>query len=79
VLKLRVAEFVDSDGHYEAEALDPVAATLWRDGKVLAELPNAWQNVATSRPPRPPRSGRRSPVRRASAPPVSPWSRATWC
>jgi hypothetical protein len=49
VLKLRVAEFVDRDGHYEAGAADPAAATLWRDGKVLAELPNAWQNVVTSK------------------------------
>ncbi|GAA3917982.1 S8 family serine peptidase [Actinoplanes auranticolor] len=49
VLKLRVAEFVDSDGHYETGAPDPVAATLWRDGKLLAELPNAWQNVATTK------------------------------
>ncbi len=48
VLKLRVAEFVDSDGHYEAGAFDPVAATLWRDGKLLAELPNAWQDVVTT-------------------------------
>jgi len=49
VLKLRVAEFVDGDGHYEAGAPDPAAATLWRDGKVLAELPNAWQDVVTTR------------------------------
>ena len=49
VLKLRVAEFVDRDGHYETGTPGPVAATLWRDGKVLAELPNAWQNVSTSK------------------------------
>jgi subtilisin family serine protease len=49
VLKLRVAEFVDRDGHYQTDAPDPVAATLWRDGKVLAELPDAWQDVATTK------------------------------
>ena len=48
MLSLRVAEFVDSDGHYAAGAPDPVAATLWRDGKLLAELPNAWQDVVTT-------------------------------
>jgi subtilisin family serine protease len=51
VLKLRVAPFVDSDGHYDTGDYDPVAATLWRDGKVLAELPNAWQDVATTKGP----------------------------
>ena len=49
VLNLRVAEFVDSDGHYEAGATDPAAATLWRDGRVVAELPNAWQDVVTTK------------------------------
>jgi subtilisin family serine protease len=48
VLKLRVAEFVDSDGHYETKGYDTVAATLWRDGKQIAELPDAWQDVTTT-------------------------------
>ncbi|AGZ45166.1 S8 family serine peptidase [Actinoplanes friuliensis] len=48
VLHLRVAEFVDSDGHYEEAGADEATATLWRDGKKLADLPDAWQDVTTT-------------------------------
>ncbi|BCJ55027.1 peptidase [Actinoplanes sp. NBRC 14428] len=47
VLHLRVPEFVDSDGHYSMGEADSVAATLWRDGKQIAELPDGWQDVTT--------------------------------
>ncbi|MFG1989961.1 S8 family serine peptidase [Actinoplanes sp. NPDC048988] len=45
LLKLRVADFVDADGHYQ---LDPAgqAATLSRNGVVVGEYPNAWRDVA---------------------------------
>ncbi len=43
VFQLRVASFVDSsDRHY---LVDPAPAVLYRNGAVLAELPDGWQNV----------------------------------
>ncbi|MFI6763769.1 peptidase S8, partial [Micromonospora sp. NPDC050417] len=47
-LALRVPEFVDADGHYTIGEATQVDAKLWRDGKLLAELPNARQDVTTS-------------------------------
>ena len=49
-LALRVPEFVDSvRGHYQrAESGDQVTARLWRDGVLLAELPNAVRDVPTT-------------------------------
>ncbi|GAA1892326.1 S8 family peptidase [Asanoa iriomotensis] len=46
VLRLRVPGLVDSEGHYEH--IPEASATLWRDGTVLAELPDGWQNVDTT-------------------------------
>ncbi|MDG4824873.1 S8 family serine peptidase [Asanoa sp. WMMD1127] len=43
VLRLRVPALVDRDGHYAHIAES--SATLWRDGAVLAELPDGWQDV----------------------------------
>jgi hypothetical protein len=49
VLNLRVADFVDSSGaHSSIGEADRASATLWRDGKVLAQLPDAWRNVPTT-------------------------------
>jgi subtilisin family serine protease len=48
VLHLRVAEFVDSDGHYQETGADQAEATLWRDGRQLAVLPDAWRDVTTT-------------------------------
>jgi subtilisin family serine protease len=48
VLRLRVAELVDSAGHYSVDGADRAAATLWRDGTRVADLPNAWQDVTTT-------------------------------
>ena len=48
VLHLRVAELVDRDGHYSIVGADRAAATLWRDGKQVAELPDGWQDVTTT-------------------------------
>lgn len=49
-LALRIPEFVDSmRGHYQRTDLgDQVTARLWRDGVLLAELPDAVQDVATT-------------------------------
>ncbi|MFC0628097.1 S8 family serine peptidase [Kribbella deserti] len=47
LLALRVPEFVDKAGHYtigEAET----SAKLWRNGQLLAELPDARQDVTTT-------------------------------
>ncbi|MEV0717930.1 S8 family serine peptidase [Asanoa sp. NPDC050611] len=46
VLRLRVPGLVDGEGHYAHIA--EVDATLWRDGAVLAELPDGWQDVETT-------------------------------
>ncbi|GIJ52084.1 peptidase [Virgisporangium aliadipatigenens] len=43
ILRLRVPRLVDADGHYDDANLG--AVTLSRDGKPLAELPNAWRDV----------------------------------
>ncbi len=48
VLRLRVPALVDADGHYEHLGTNEVDATLWRDGTVLAELPDGWQDVTTT-------------------------------
>ncbi|SNY29987.1 S8 family peptidase [Paractinoplanes atraurantiacus] len=45
LLKLRVADFVDADGHYQVD-LAGQAATLSRNGVVVGEYPNAWRDVA---------------------------------
>ncbi|MGW4467882.1 S8 family serine peptidase [Micromonospora sp. NPDC004704] len=47
---LRVPEFVDSDGHFTIGEATQVGAKLWRNGKLLAELPNARQDVTTTGP-----------------------------
>lgn len=48
-LSLRVPEFVDSaGGHYTIGEARQVTAKLWRDGELLAELPNARQDVTTT-------------------------------
>ncbi|HEV7707197.1 MAG TPA: S8 family serine peptidase, partial [Asanoa sp.] len=48
VLHLRVPALVDHAGHYAHIATDQVDATLWRDGSVVAELPDGWQDVTTT-------------------------------
>ncbi|MFI5930964.1 S8 family peptidase [Actinoplanes sp. NPDC051494] len=49
ILHFRIAEFVDSDGHWEwAEGPDNPTATLWRGGKQLPELTAAYQDVTTT-------------------------------
>ncbi|HTF12985.1 MAG TPA: S8 family serine peptidase [Asanoa sp.] len=48
VLHLRVPALVDRDGHHAHIATDQVDATLWRDGAVVAELPDGWQDVTTT-------------------------------
>jgi hypothetical protein len=48
-LRLRVPEFVDSaGGHYTIGEADQVNAKVWRDGELLADLPDARQNVTTT-------------------------------
>ncbi|MEQ4300063.1 S8 family serine peptidase [Plantactinospora sp. B6F1] len=49
-LALRIPEFVDAEGHYTIGEATRVGATLWRDGKLLAELPDARRNVPTTGP-----------------------------
>ncbi|MEO3928760.1 S8 family serine peptidase [Micromonosporaceae bacterium B7E4] len=49
-LALRVPEFVDAEGHYTIGETFRVGATLWRDGKLLVELPDARQDVLTTGP-----------------------------
>jgi hypothetical protein len=47
-LSLRVPEFVDdSDDHYMFGDPSEVSARLWRDGALLAELPDAFRDVDT--------------------------------
>ncbi|MEH1169894.1 S8 family serine peptidase [Micromonospora sp. CPCC 205539] len=52
ILDLRVAEFVDADGHYSlaggSEESDTVEARLSRDGKQLADLSGGWAPVPTT-------------------------------
>jgi len=49
VLHLRVADFVDSSNrHSTIGEADQASATLTRDGKLLASLPDAWQDVTTT-------------------------------
>ncbi|WP_033346144.1 S8 family peptidase [Catenuloplanes japonicus] len=48
VLRLRVAEFVDGDGHYTSSYAAQSATTLWRDGVTIAELPYAAADVTTT-------------------------------
>jgi hypothetical protein len=51
VLALRVPEFVDgTNGHYTLGDTTEVGAKLWRDGTLLAELPDARQDVLTTGP-----------------------------
>ncbi|WP_239167101.1 S8 family serine peptidase [Catellatospora coxensis] len=45
VLSLRVPEFVDAAGHAGFREGDEVAAMLWRDGTLVAELPSAMADV----------------------------------
>lgn len=51
-LDLRVAEFVDADGHYgtagASEEQDVVEARLSRDGQQIADLSGGWAPVATT-------------------------------
>ncbi|WP_329104140.1 S8 family serine peptidase [Micromonospora sp. NBC_01699] len=47
-LALRVPEFVDADGHFTIGEASRVEAKLWRDGKLLAELPDARRDVSTT-------------------------------
>lgn len=47
-LSLRIPTFVDADGHYTLGETTKASATLSRDGKVVADLPNAWADVVTS-------------------------------
>ncbi|MFG3708732.1 S8 family serine peptidase [Micromonospora sp. NPDC047670] len=52
VLDLRVAEFVDADGHHglagTSEERDAVEARLSRDGQQIADLSGGWAPVATT-------------------------------
>ncbi|MCA2216207.1 S8 family serine peptidase [Jidongwangia harbinensis] len=49
LLRLRVAEHVDStDRHFSIDEADQASASLWRDGALLAELPDAWRDVTTT-------------------------------
>ncbi|MFC0532459.1 S8 family serine peptidase [Phytohabitans kaempferiae] len=52
-LALRMPEFVDAtSGHYQvADYDDTVTAKLWRDGTLLAELPDARRDVSTTAAP----------------------------
>ncbi|MDX6280923.1 MAG: hypothetical protein QOH03_1994, partial [Kribbellaceae bacterium] len=47
-LSLRVPSFVDADGHYTVGEATSASAVLSRDGAVVAELPDAWEDVITS-------------------------------
>lgn len=51
-LNLRMAEFVDADGHYAAagwgEEQDTVERRLSRDGQQIADLSDGWAPVATT-------------------------------
>ncbi len=47
-LSLRVPAFVDADGHYTVGETTSSSAVLSRNGAVVAELPDAWEDVVTS-------------------------------
>ncbi|TDD59009.1 peptidase S8 [Kribbella antibiotica] len=47
-LSLRIPTFVDSDGHYTIGETTAASAVLSRNGKTIAELPDAWQDVITT-------------------------------
>ncbi|HET6294977.1 MAG TPA: S8 family serine peptidase [Kribbella sp.] len=47
-LSLRVPTFVDAAGHYTLGETTSTSAVLRRGGAVVAELPDAWQDVITS-------------------------------
>jgi hypothetical protein len=47
-LSLRVPTFVDAAGHYTLGETTSASAVLSQNGKVVAELPDAWQDVITS-------------------------------
>ncbi|NUR96394.1 MAG: S8 family serine peptidase [Kribbellaceae bacterium] len=47
-LSLRIPAFVDANGHYTRGETTSSSATLSRDGKVVADMPDGWQDVITS-------------------------------
>ncbi|RZT14847.1 PA domain-containing protein [Kribbella sp. VKM Ac-2569] len=47
-LSLRIPSFVDAGGHYTVGEATKDSATLSRNGQVVAELPDAWEDVITS-------------------------------
>jgi subtilisin family serine protease len=47
-LSLRIPSFVDAAGHYTVGETTSSSAVLSRDGEVVAELPDAWEDVITS-------------------------------
>ncbi|MEU0095934.1 S8 family serine peptidase [Kribbella sp. NPDC006257] len=47
-LSLRIPSFVDAAGHYTVGETTSASAVLSRDGQVVSELPDAWQDVITS-------------------------------
>ncbi|GAA1563865.1 S8 family serine peptidase [Kribbella sancticallisti] len=47
-LSLRIPAFVDDAGHFTVQETTSASAVLSRNGAVVAELPNAWQDVTTS-------------------------------
>ncbi|WP_433013050.1 S8 family peptidase [Kribbella sp. CA-294648] len=47
-LSLRVPAFVDAHGHYTVGETTSASAVLSRNGAVVAELPDAWEDVVTS-------------------------------
>ncbi len=54
VLQLRVPEFVDGSNRHVGPAsgwTDDVSAQLWRDGELVGDLPNAYQDVTTTAAP----------------------------
>ena len=47
-LSLRIPAFVDAAGHYTIGETTKASATLSRNGQVIADLPDAWEDVITS-------------------------------
>jgi subtilisin family serine protease len=47
-LSLRIPSFVDAAGHYTVGETTSSSAVLSRNGEVVAELPDAWEDVITS-------------------------------
>jgi hypothetical protein len=47
-LSLRIPSFVDAAGHYTVGETTASSAVLSRNGQVVAELPDAWEDVITS-------------------------------